>query len=246
MKKIFILFVFVYLLTYGNIFAANTQDDDETPREFVVKGIAGGVSGAVESKDNIIGGSEKQKIIQTGLLEKVSGDKYLLRKAQSEVEFYLNEKIKIFIKNDGSISDLTDKSYIDIRGPKNKKASLANTIYIYQNKKMFDEMTDNESSISKNSFQAPLAGTLIKNTVMISSADNITGTTQITFTIRTEEGLDYQIIFDEDTIWVNNTEATRKDLTVGDRLKLFFDKRLSIRYNNFPVKIIIDKTKKNF
>ncbi|MEI7541665.1 MAG: hypothetical protein WCJ94_00215 [bacterium] len=245
MKKVFVLFVFICLLTCGNIFAANAQDDDETPREFVVKGIAGGVSGAVETKDNIIGESVKQKIIQTGFLEKVSGDKCLLRKAQSKVEFYLSDKINIFNKNDGSLSDLTDRSYIDIRGPKNKKAALANTIYIYQNKKMFDEMTDSETSISKNSFQSPLAGTIIRNNVMVSNSDNVSGTAQIAFTVRTDDGLDYQILFDEDTIWVNNTVVTRRDLTVGDRLKLFFDKRLSIRYNNYPIKIIIDKTKKN-
>jgi hypothetical protein len=35
-------------------------------------------------------------------------------------------------------------------------------------------------------------------------------------------------------------------MIAGDRLKLFFDKRLSIRYNNYPVKVVVDRSKAIF
>jgi hypothetical protein len=246
MKKIILFITAVWLCAAGNLIAVNTQEDDETPREFVVKGVAGGVSGAVEDKGNTSDAVLKEKIISTGALEKVEGDKYTLRKVQTRIEFYLQEGVKIYLKSDGGPVNLTEKSYIDIRGPKNKKAVLANAIYIYDNKKMYDEMTDKDALPAKKSFQAPLTGIVIQKNPLLGKNENGDVTQKYSFIIKGDDGVEYQVCFDEDTLWVNNTSATKSDMIAGDRMKLFFEKWLSIRYKNHPVKIIIDKSKNVF
>lgn len=242
MKKIILFAVVMSLFIAGSSFAANAVDDDETPREFTVKGVSGGVSGTVEDKGNTTDAVLKEKIIQTGALEKVENDKYTLRKVQTRLEFYLTDDVKIYVKNDGSAANLSDRLYLDIRGPKNKKAVLANTVYIYENKKMYEEMTDKDALPVKKSFQAPLTGALTKK------PENQDGNTaeKYSFMMKSDDGTEYLVCFDEETLWVSNTAAQKSDIIAGDRMKLFFDKRLSIRYKNYPVKIIIDKSKNVF
>ncbi|MGD0566274.1 MAG: hypothetical protein ABSA34_02960, partial [Candidatus Goldiibacteriota bacterium] len=122
--------------------------------------------------------------------------------------------------------------FVEVRGPKNKKAVIANAVYIYENRKVYEEMTDRDQTAAKKSFQAPLLGSLkAKDPCLV-----ITG----------DDGRDYTVLPDDDTIWVNNRIAAKTDMLAGDRLKLYFEKRLSIRYNNYPVKIIIDKSKSAF
>ena len=248
MKKIMILFLFtaVILCLGCAIYAQNSPEDDENPREFVVKGVAGGISGTVEYNGNTSEASVKEKIVQTGALEKVEGDKYTFRKVQTRIEFYLPEELKIYLKNDGGAVNLTEKAYLDIRGPKNKKAVLANTIYIYENRKMYDEMTDKDSLPSKKSFQAPLTGIVAQKGPLMDKDEKGNTIQKYFFIIKDDEGAEYQVCFDEDTLWINNTSALKTDILAGDRMKLFFDKRLSIRYKNYPVKIIIDKSKNVF
>lgn len=247
MKKAVILLVVLFLCAAGGSTAyATAQEDDENPREFVVKGVAGGISGTVEDKGNTSEAVLKEKIIQTGALEKVEGGKYTLRKVQTRLEFYLPEEVKIYLKSDGSAANLSEKSYLDIRGPKNKRAVLANTIYIYENRKTYNEMTDKDSLPSKKSFQAPLTGIVTQKSPVLEKNENGDVIRTYSFVIKGDDGVEYQVCFDDDTLWVNNTMAAKTDIIAGDRMKLFFDKRLSIRYNNYPVKIIIDKSKNLF
>ena len=212
--------------------AATATDDGETPQEFNVKGIAGGTGAAVVDETRETNGAVKEKIIQAGALEKVDRDKYTLRKVQTRIEFYLQDSTKFFLKTDGSPADLNDRVFIEVRGAKNKKAALANAVYIYENRKVYEEMTDKDLTAPKKTFQAPLLGSLkAKEPYLV-----ITG----------DDGKDYTVLPDEDTIWVDNRMAAKTEMLAGDRLKLYFEKRLSIRYNNYPVKIIIDKSKASF
>ncbi len=246
MRKIIFLMAAVWLFAAGSAFALSNQDDDEQPREFTVKGVAGGVSGTVEDKASTSDAVIKEKIIATGALEKVEGSKYTLRKVQTRLEFYLPDDVKIYLKSDGSTANLNEKCYLDIRGPKNKKAVLANAIYIYGNKKMFDEMTDKDALPAKKSFQAPLTGVVTQKNPIVGRNENGDVIQKYSFIIRGDDGIEYQVCFDDDTLWVYNTTATKAEMLPGDRMKLYFTKMLSIRYNNYPFKIIIDKSKNVF
>lgn len=246
MKKAIILITVLCLCAAANLIALDPQDDDETPREFVVKGVSGGVSKTVEANGNTFEAAVKEKIIQTGALEKINNNKYTLRKVQTRIEFYLPEDVKIYLKNDGSPSNLTERAYLDIRGPKNKKAVLANAIYIYENKKMYNEMTDKDALPSKKSFQAPLTGLVTQKNPLLGKNENGDVSQKYSFSIREDDGSECLVCFDDDTLWVYNTSAAKTDIIAGARMKLFFEKRLSIRYKNYPVKIIIDKSKNVF
>jgi hypothetical protein len=229
--KAFVVSIFIILPFNLNIVLASS-DDGETPQEFNVKGVAGGVSATVSDESAGQGAAVRGKIIQTGALEKIERDKYTLRKVQTRIEFYPADNTKFFLKTDGSAENLNDRVFLEVRGPKNKKAVLANAVYIYENRKVYEEMTDREAQPQKKSFQAPLLGTLKSRDPFMVVTD--------------EDGKDFILCPDDDTIWVVNKPATRADMLAGDRLKLYFDKRLSIRYNNYPVKVIIDKSKSTF
>jgi hypothetical protein len=231
MLRFYAVPVFFFLLLNPNI-AVASSDDGETPQEFNVKGVAGGVSATVSNESGWPNASVKEKIIQAGALEKIERDKYTLRKIQTRIEFYPADTTKFFLKTDGSAENINDRVFLEVRGPKNKKAVLANAVYIYENRKVYEEMTDRETQAQKKSFQAPLLGTLKSRDPFLVITD--------------EDGKDFILCPDDDTIWVNNKPATRADMLAGDRLKLYFDKRLSIRYNNYPVKVIIDKSKSTF
>ena len=51
------------------------------------------------------------------------------------------------------------------------------------------------------------------------------------------------VSFDDDTYWIINKKADKGRINVGERLKLYFDTRISIRYKSYPVKVIIDRAK---
>jgi hypothetical protein len=171
-------------------------------------------------------------LIQTGALEKIEGSKYILRKVQSRLEFYAADNTKFFLKSDGSAADLNDKVFVEVRGPKNKKAVLANAVYIYESRNQYNDIMDRDFAVLKGSFQAPLLGTIKQLSPYI--------------ILTAQDGLDYLVCVDEDTIWVYNKTITKADMIAGDRLKLFFDKRLSIRYNNYPIKVVVDRAKDVF
>jgi hypothetical protein len=171
-------------------------------------------------------------MIQTGALEKIEGRKYILRKVQAHIEFYAADSTKFFLKSDSSAADLNDKVFVEVRGPKNKKAILANAVYIYESRNQYNDIMDRDFAVPKNSFQAPLLGTIKQMQQYI--------------ILTAQDGADYLVCVDEDTIWVNNKTITKADMIAGDRLKLFFDKRLSIRYNNYPVKVVVDRSKAIF
>jgi hypothetical protein len=232
MKAKIILIALISLVLTAFLQSAAPADDDENPRDFIVKGVPGGVSTTVDAGGNTYEATAKEKIVQSGALETVSGGKYTLRKIQTRIEFYLNDDTHIFLKNDGGVENISEKSYVDIRGPKNKKAVLANAVYVYKNKKMYDEMTDKDALPSKKSFQAPLTGYVTQVSPLL--------------IIKGDDGAEYQVCFDDDTIWSNNTAASKEELLPGNRMKVIFDKRLSIRYKNYPVKIIVDKSKNVF
>jgi len=232
-----ILIMVMLSLLMAPAFAMALQEDDENPREFKEKGVSGNVTGQAQADDARSGGAvKKEKIIQVGALEKIEGDRYILRKVQTRLDFYMDDNTRIFMKTDGTAADITEKSFVDIRGPRNKKAVLANTVYIYPDKKTYDEMVDKDSvpassSAGKKTFSGPLTGIVKqKEPLMITADDN----------------KEYEVCFDEDTLWINDKPALKADMILGDRMKTYYDKRLTLRYKSVAVKVVIDKSKAGF
>ncbi len=231
MKK-FMLTAAACLFMFGAAYGAPAEDD-ETPRVFNVKADAAAVTGSASGADTASEApAKKEKIIQAGALEKIEGDRYILRKIQTRLDFYVTDATKFFTKSDGSINDLNDRCYVDLRGPRNKKAILANTIYIYPDKKTYDDMVDKETSAAaasgKKTFSAPLTGVVKQKEPLI---------------IVTDDRTEYLVCPDEDTVWQNNKPADKSEMIAGDRIKTYFDKRLSVRYKSEAVKVVIDKSK---
>jgi predicted nucleotide-binding protein len=207
---------------------AAQQEDDENPREFNVKESGDNAAPPAESAgDQIAASPKKEKIVQVGSLEKIEGKKYILKKTQSDLEFYIDDSAKIYIKADGSAADLNDRCFIEIKGPHNKKAVLANTIYIYPDRKIYEEISDNAGA-DKKIFSAAVKGT-------IKSKDPLV--------IISDDDKEYSVCPDDDTFWIKSRQSVKQDLMPGDRLKVYFDKKLSVRYKSEAVKVVIDKSK---
>ena len=59
--------------------------------------------------------------------------------------------------------------------------------------------------------------------------------------ITTDDNMPYRVEHDEDSYWVLNKDVAKADLRIGDRLVIYFEKMVSIRYVNSPVKILIKR-----
>jgi hypothetical protein len=177
----------------------------------------------------------KKKIyIQVGAIEKSDNSKYLMRKIDTRYEFYLNDSARIFLRSEAAIQDIQDKAYIIVKGPKNKKVVLANAIYMYANRSDYDDSIDkkddNEDAAQKV-FSVPLQGFVKQKDPLVMTLS---------------DGRDYTVSYDDDTYLVMTKKCDKSELKPGERVKLYFDKLYSIRYDNYPVKIVIDRVKSGY
>jgi hypothetical protein len=177
---------------------------------------------------------KKKTFMQVGAVEKAEGDKYVMRKTETRYEFYLDEKTKIFLRTESSADALMDKNYLVIKGPKNRKVVLANSVYIYDSKEAYENSSDKKEDNPeawKKVFSAVLEGTIKQKNPLI---------------IRLSDGSEYAVSYDEDTYWILTKPADKSEIKAGERIRLFFDKLYSIRYKNYPVKVIVDRVKSGF
>jgi hypothetical protein len=177
----------------------------------------------------------KKKIyIQVGAIEKSDNSKYLMRKIDTRYEFYLNDSARIFLRSEAAIQDIQDKAYIIVKGPKNKKVVLANAIYMYANRSDYDDSIDkkddNEDAAQKV-FSVPLQGFVKQKDPLVMTLS---------------DGRDYTVSYDDDTYLVMTKKCDKSELKPGERVKLYFDKLYSIRYDNYPIKIVIDRVKSGY
>ncbi|MCE5300849.1 MAG: hypothetical protein LLG37_08280 [Spirochaetia bacterium] len=228
MKSIFLTAVAVLFFMIPFIYA----DDEESAREFNVSDTGAAEKNVTEAAGEDADENAKlpQNIISVGVLEKIDGDKYILRKVQTSIEFRLNNDTKFFMKTEGRPAELSEQKIVSVRGPRNKKTILANSIYVFDSREQYEQMTGTEEfqGSEKKQFSAPLVGTIKRADPMV---------------ITLEDGREIQVSWDEDTYWVVNKTVTKNELSPGDRIKLYFDRRISIRHKNYPVRIIIDKSK---
>lgn len=173
--------------------------------------------------------AKRKFYLQTGAIESHNGNKYILRKISSKIEFFINEDVLILSKMQGSFSDIKEKNYIVIKGPHNKNTILANSVYIYKNKDEYDLFSDEKKTIEiPTRYSFTLEG-YVKQTEPL-----------LTIIV---DGQNYIVSYDEDTKFIINKKTDRNDIKIGDSATLFFDKIISIRYDNYPTKIIISKVR---
>lgn len=177
---------------------------------------------------NTINVRTKRKLyLQTGAIESYDGNKYILRKISSKIEFFINESVLILLKMQGSFSDIKEKNYIVVKGPHNKNTILANSVYIYKNKDEYDLFSDEKKTTEAPTRYSFMLEGYVKQTEPF-----------LTITV---DGKNYIVSYDEDTKFIINKTTDRNDIKIGDSVTLFFDKLISIRYDNYPSKIIISK-----
>ncbi|MFP4466405.1 MAG: hypothetical protein ACLFP1_05080 [Candidatus Goldiibacteriota bacterium] len=66
------------------------------------------------------------------------------------------------------------------------------------------------------------------------------------FYIKLADGTVYMVSHDDNTYWIVTEESDKNEIKIGDRLKLYFDTRISIRYKSYPVRIIIERAKAGY
>jgi len=184
----------------------------------------------VQQTDNtIIAQTQKKLYIQNGAIESCNGNKFILRKVSSKIEFFINDATLILLKMAGTFTDIKENNYLVVKGPHNKNTILANSVYIYNNKDECDLFSDEKKSSETSAKYSFVLEGYVKKTEP--------------FLTITSGSRDYIVSCDEDTKFIINKITSKDDIKTGDSVTLFFDKIISIRYDNYPVKIIINKIK---
>lgn len=177
---------------------------------------------------------ESKAYIKVGAIEKIGGSKYIMRKIDARYEFFLNGSAKLFLREEGTSDDMREKEYIVVKGPSNKKVILAKAIYIFTDRSDYDGFTD-KNDVNTDASQAAASGTLQGS---VRQKDPLI--------MMLSDGKEYTVSYDDDTYIVMTKQCDRSELKPGDRVKLYFDKLYSIRYDNYPVKVIIDRVKSGY
>jgi len=209
--------------------------------------------------------AKKKIFIQIGALESVDGDKYNLRKVSDHLEFYLDDNVKVFQKKQADQNALRQWQYVVVKGPSNGNSVLANSVYVFNDMDSYYETKNDDKDDKKQVVESGLQGTIVR---AMSESDeyeklrNEYGKQQPTptpvpgadaiaagdnsekpirpFYVKTEDGSIFRILHDDKTYWVYIEKKGKSDIKVGDRLKLYFDKRLTVRYKSYPVKVVIE------
>lgn len=202
-------------------------------------GLAAGIAAetatpVTAAQDAAVNTAKKKVFMQVGAVEKTENDKYTMRKTETRYEFYIDDNTKIFLREETTASALREKNYVVIKGPKNKKVVLANSIYIYNNREDYE-------SFSEKKEETPEAVQKVFSTLLEGRVKQLNP-----LIITLADGTEYTVSYDEDTYWILTSNSGKDEIKAGERIKLFFDKLYSIRYKNFPIKIVIDRVKAGF
>jgi len=249
MKNKLIICAFVMVLFSKGVYAENTTAQ-KTPEETAVK-----------------------TFMQVGALEKKDGDKYILRKKSGALEFYLDENTIMYSTENAAPADLKEGQLVLVKGARNANAMLASTVQIYNSWDIYSSTKSDQADEGQNLLSGFLKGTVVrsksetdeyeylqnkyltqqmhndaalqreaaeqgKSSVEESKADYIRP-----FYIKTADKKVYMVLCDGSTRFTLTDKKTQDDMKPGDRLKLYFNKRITIRYKSYPVKIVIEKAK---
>jgi len=217
--------------------------------------------------------SVDKTFMQVGALEKKSGDKYILRKKSGELEFYLDENTVMYSTENAAPADLKEGQLVLVKGARNANAILASTVQIYNGWDIYSSTKDNEADAGANLLSGFLKGTVVRpkseadeyeylqnkyltqemqNDAALEQEAAAQGNTLTAepkfdyirpFYIKTVDKKVYMVMCDASTRFTLTDKKTKEDMKPGDRLKLYFNKRITIRYKSYPIKIVIEKAK---
>ncbi|PKL92575.1 MAG: hypothetical protein CVV21_02105 [Candidatus Goldiibacteriota bacterium HGW-Goldbacteria-1] len=211
--------------------------------------------------------------MQVGALEKKDGEKYILRKKSGELEFYLDENTLMYSTENAGPADLKEGQLVLVKGARNANAMLASTVQVYNSWDIYSSTKDNQTDAGQNLLSGFLKGTVVRpkseadeyeylqnkyltqkmqNDAALeqeaeAQGDKVTVEPKIDyirpFYIKTADKKVYMVLCDGSTRFTLTDKKTKEDMKPGDRLKLYFNKRITIRYKSYPVKIVIEKAK---
>jgi hypothetical protein len=244
------LFVFlVSVLTAGCVYAAkageaNDEESMQSDNEVINVQGESGASAKDDAAGNTLAPAGKKIFAKSGALEKKDGDKYILMRKSGSLEFYINGDTKIYLKEQGGPSQAARNNFIAVKGPRNKNAILANTVYVFKDKALYEgyiEKTFKDMEEVKR-FDSYVRGTVYETGSAFGSVDEKMRPLLVTL----EDGTRVMLCYDEDTYWAAITRAGESDIALGERLMLYFNNLINIRYKNYPIRIIINRTKAGF
>lgn len=235
--KIFPTLLISFIILFNlELFAIQNEEEIDTPQESIVIDKSNTISS--EKKDIFSESNQIKKrfFLQIGALENKSGDKFLLRKKSSGLEFFVDDNTEIYLKEKAEFRTMEKGNYVIIKGPKNNNAILANAIYIYKDKKLFEDFNKISEINGKTKIQEAEG-------IVDDLGDNFSN---IDEKIRPgiiilDNNSKMLFSFDDTTYWVSVKKVNKTDINLGDRLILYFDKRVSLRVKNIPFKIVINR-----
>ena len=219
MKKVIIAAIISVFLAAASA-AAEGQPEGSAKTEALQEGSA------------VTAPAKKKVFMQVGAIEKVEADKYTMRKTETRFEFYTDDNTRIFLRSECGPESVAEKYYLVIKGPKNKKTILANSVYVFGSRDEYEAFQDKKEDNPDKAFSSMIEGTVKQKDPLIITPSEGTG--------------EYAVSFDDETYWILTKKSDKSELKPGERVKLFFDKLYSIRYKNYPIKIVVDRVKAGF
>jgi hypothetical protein len=186
----------------------------------------------------------KKIFTKIGVVEAKEGEKLKLKRKTASLEYYVNSDTQVFAKDQASAKDITEKNYILIKGPNNKNAILASTVYIFPTKKEFEEYASAEmqADLEIKRFDLFTRATVIKSTGEFDKVAEYMRPVLVDV-----EGNSKMIMaYDEDTYFVKVSKADQSILTVGERVTLYFADMINIRVKNYTFRVLVNKAKPGY
>lgn len=186
----------------------------------------------------------KKLFTKIGVVESKEGEKLMLKRKTASLEYYVNNETKVFVKEQSSAKNIVQNNYILIKGPKNKSAILAGTVYIFQSKKDYD---DYAAGAMQSDDEIKRFDLFTKSSVKLDTS----GFDKVDEKLRPllvdlGDGTKAIMAYDEDTYFVQVKAADQSALTAGERVTLYFADMINIRIKNYAFRVIINKAKPGY
>lgn len=235
MKTIIQLLMLINIIfLYNNILFS--QEADNQHEEVIIEKKSQTVNIQQDTEEEIT--LQKQRVfLQIGAIESKNGNKFILRKKNSKLEFFIEEnKTEIFLKETANQQNIEKDNFLIIRGPYNKKAILANAIYIYKSKELYEKFIRKIEDQNNKKIQE-ISGIVLNAMDIFDKLDESLRPGIIN--LNNKEKMLF--FYDENTYWIIIKKIDYSDINIGDRVILYFDQRVSLRVKNIPFKVIINR-----
>lgn len=237
MKKMIKIFLISNILLCGYNILYSQEKEDVQREEIIIEKKSQTIDVQKDVEEEVVGTSRQRVFLQVGAIESKNGNKFILRKKNSKLEFFIDENItSIFLKENADPQKIEKDNFLIIRGPNNKKASLANAVYIYKSKELYDEYI--KKIIDEKSVKIQeISGIVLDSGDLFDKLDE----NLKPMIIGMDNNQKTLFFYDDSTYFVMIRKINYQDINTGDRAILYFDQRVSLRVKNIPFKIVISR-----